>query len=158
VREKRPGGRTSRLRKAANKSAGIRESLQIFRSEKRAPFRQVAWEKQVSVIVHIPGPLRDFSQQRGEVQLAGSPATLLEALQLLWATYPGLRDRLLTEEGQLREHINIFVGNESIRYTGGLASPLDPNATISIIPAISGGLECGGLVDPEPRRAAAFTA
>jgi len=73
-----------------------------------------------------PRPLRDFSQQRGEVQLSGSPATLLEALQLLWATYPGLRDRLLTEEGQLREHINIFVGNESIRYTGGLATPSPP--------------------------------
>jgi molybdopterin converting factor small subunit len=79
-------------------------------------------------------------------------------LQLLWATYPGLRDRLLTEEGQLREHINIFVGNESIRYTGGLATPLSANATVSIIPAISGGMECGSLVDPEPRRAAAFTA
>jgi len=112
----------------------------------------------VSVTVHIPGPLRDFSQQRGEVQLSGSPATLLEALQLLWATYPGLRDRLLTEEGQLREHINIFVGNESIRYTGGLATPLSANATVSIIPAISGGMECGSLVEPEPRRAAAFTA
>jgi sulfur-carrier protein len=100
----------------------------------------------MSVTVHIPGPLRDFSQQRGEVQLAGSPATLLEALRLLWATYPGLRDRILTEEGQLREHINIFVGNESIRYTGGLATPLSPNATISIIPAISGGSEVVGAV------------
>jgi molybdopterin converting factor small subunit len=112
----------------------------------------------VSITVHIPGPLRDFSQQRGEVQLSGSPATLLEALQLLWAAYPGLRDRLLTEEGHLREHINIFVGNESIRYTGGLATPLAPKSTISIIPAISGGIECGGLVDPEPRRAAPLPA
>lgn len=112
----------------------------------------------MSITVHIPGPLRDFTQQRGEVQLSGSPATLLEALQLLWAIYPGLRDRLLTEEGHLREHINIFVGNESIRYTGGLATPLAPKSTISIIPAISGGIECGGLVDPEPRRAAPFPA
>jgi molybdopterin synthase sulfur carrier subunit len=93
----------------------------------------------VSVTVHIPGPLRDFSQQRGEVKLTGSPATLLEALQLLWAVYPGLRDRIVNEENQLREHINIFVGNESIRYTGGLATPLPANVTISIIPAISGG-------------------
>ena len=93
----------------------------------------------MSVTVHIPGPLRDFSQQRGEVRLPGSPAMLLEALQLLFAAYPGLRDRILSEEGQLREHINIFVGNESIRYTGGLATPLPAFATISIIPAISGG-------------------
>jgi molybdopterin synthase sulfur carrier subunit len=93
----------------------------------------------MSVSVHIPGPLRDFSQQRGEVQLPGSPVTLLEALQLLFAAHPGLRDRILNEDGQLRQHINIFVGNESIRYTGGLATPLPANATISIIPAISGG-------------------
>lgn len=93
----------------------------------------------MSVSVHIPGPLRDFSRQRGEVPLPGSPATLLEALQLLFAAHPGLRDRILNEDGQLRQHINIFVGNESIRYTGGLATPLSANATISIIPAISGG-------------------
>lgn len=93
----------------------------------------------MSVIVHIPGPLRDFSQQRGEVQLSGSPATLQDALELLWSQYPGLRDRILTEQGQVREHINIFVGNESMRYTGGLATPLPKSATISIIPAISGG-------------------
>lgn len=104
----------------------------------------------MSVTVHIPGPLRDFSQQRGEVQLPGSPATLLEALQLLWATYPGLRDRILTEEGQLREHINIFVGHESIRYTGGLATPLPAKAIISIIPAISGGSARSSSTDLAP--------
>jgi molybdopterin synthase sulfur carrier subunit len=93
----------------------------------------------MSVTIHIPGPLRDFSQQRGEVQLPGSPATLLEALQLLFAAHPGLRDRILNEDSQLRQHINIFVGNESIRYTGGLATHLPATATISIIPAISGG-------------------
>ncbi len=49
----------------------------------------------MSVTVHIPGPLRDYSQQRGEVQIPGSPALLLEALQLLFAVYPGLRDRII---------------------------------------------------------------
>ena len=93
----------------------------------------------MSVTVHIPGPLRGFSQGRGEVQLSGSPTTLRDALELLWAAYPGLRDRILNEEGQLRAHINIFVGDESIRYTGGLATPVPASAQISIIPAISGG-------------------
>jgi molybdopterin synthase sulfur carrier subunit len=93
----------------------------------------------MSVTVHIPGPLRAFAEGHGEVQIQGSQATLRDALELLWARYPGLRDRIVTEEGQVREHINIFVGNESIRYTGGLATPLPANATISIIPAISGG-------------------
>jgi molybdopterin converting factor small subunit len=93
----------------------------------------------MSVIVHIPGPLRAFAEGRGEVELAGSPATLRDALELLWARYPGVRDRVVNEEGQLREHVNIFVGNESVRYTGGFATRLAGSARISIIPAISGG-------------------
>lgn len=91
------------------------------------------------VTFHIPGPLRAFTGGRAQVQLDDSPATLRDALELLWLAYPGLRDRVLTEEGQVREHINIFVGNESIRYTEGLATPTSASAEISIIPAISGG-------------------
>ncbi|HYL64530.1 MAG TPA: MoaD/ThiS family protein [Candidatus Methylomirabilis sp.] len=93
----------------------------------------------MSVKVHIPGPLRTFSDGRGEVLVEGSFAVLRDALEVLWKKYPGLRDRILTEEGNVREHINLFVGNESIRYTGGLATPLFASAEISIIPAISGG-------------------
>ena len=89
---------------------------------------------------HIPGPLRAFTGNRAQVQLPdAAPATLREALQLLWRAYPGLRDRVLTEEGQIREHINIFVGNEAVRYLEGLATPIADSAEIFIIPAISGG-------------------
>jgi molybdopterin converting factor small subunit len=93
----------------------------------------------MTITFHIPGPLRTFAEGHGEVQIPGAPATLRDALELLWARYPGLRDRIVTEEGQIREHVNVFVGNESIRYTGGLATTLPPSAQISIIPAISGG-------------------
>jgi molybdopterin converting factor small subunit len=53
--------------------------------------------------------------------------------------HPGMRDRVATEQGQIREHIRGFVGNESIRYTGGLATPIRPGSVISILPAVSGG-------------------
>jgi molybdopterin converting factor small subunit len=53
--------------------------------------------------------------------------------------YPGVRDRIATEQGQIREHINIFVGDEDIRYSGGLMSPLTAGSQISIVPAITGG-------------------
>jgi molybdopterin converting factor small subunit len=53
--------------------------------------------------------------------------------------YPGIRDRVVNEQGQVRQHINIFIGNENIRYTGGLASPLSEGSEISIVPAVSGG-------------------
>jgi len=46
---------------------------------------------------------------------------------------------MITIDGQIREHINIFVGNEDIRYTGGLMSPISNGSQISIMPAISGG-------------------
>jgi hypothetical protein len=50
-----------------------------------------------------------------------------------------VRDRVVTEQGQVREHINIFVGEENIRYSGGLATAIQKGAEISIVPAISGG-------------------
>jgi molybdopterin synthase sulfur carrier subunit len=66
-------------------------------------------------------------------------ADLLTALQALFAAYPGLRDRVLTETGETRQHVNIFLANENIRYTGGLATAVVAGAEISIVPAISGG-------------------
>jgi molybdopterin converting factor small subunit len=95
----------------------------------------------VPVTFHIPGPLREFAGGRSRVTVEQSPVTLAEALSLLWMLYPGLRDRLTTEQGQMREHISIFIGDEDVRYTGGLASPVSPGSDISIVPAISGGWE-----------------
>ena len=91
------------------------------------------------VTFHIPGPLRPFTSARAELQIDGTPAALSDALELLWQRHPGLRDRIVTEQGQVREHINLFVGAEDSRYTGGLATSLPADAEIWIIPAISGG-------------------
>jgi len=88
---------------------------------------------------HVPGALREFSGGRGCVEIGGAPATLREALAALWEVCPGLRDRITTEQGEVREHINIFIGNEDVRYTGGLASRVHVGVEISIVPAISGG-------------------
>lgn len=92
------------------------------------------------VSFHIPGPLREFTSHESKVQLdLPSGAKVLDCLQSLFAAYPGLRDRILTESGQLRQHVNIFIGKEDIRYLEGLASALSANAEITIVPAISGG-------------------
>lgn len=91
------------------------------------------------VTFHIPGALREFTAGRSTVEIEGSPATLADALFALWILYPGVRDRIATEQGQIREHINIFVGDEDVRYTGGLMSPISAGSQISIVPAISGG-------------------
>jgi molybdopterin converting factor small subunit len=93
----------------------------------------------VSLLVHIPGYLRTFTGGRSRVLLDGGAATVRQALERLWALHPGVRDRLVTEQGEVRPHVNVFVGNESIRFTGGLDTPVAEGAEISIVPAVSGG-------------------
>jgi len=93
----------------------------------------------VAVTFHIPGPLRVFSSGARVVKSDASPRTLGDALQILSQLCPGIRDRVLTEQGEIREHINVFVGVEASRYTGGLSTPVRDGAEISIVPAISGG-------------------
>lgn len=93
----------------------------------------------MAVTFHIPGPLRQFTGGRSKVEIERSPSTLAEALSALWTLYPALRDRIATEQGQIREHVNIFIGDADTRYTGGLTSPLSTDSEISIVPAISGG-------------------
>lgn len=93
----------------------------------------------VPVTFHIPGALREFTAGRSKVEIEHSPATLADALSALWTIYPGVRDRIATEQGQVREHINIFIGDENARYTGGLASPVPSGSEILIVPAVSGG-------------------
>jgi len=93
----------------------------------------------VSVTFHIPGALREFTEGRTKVEMEGSPKVVGDALKALWTRYPGIRDRIATEQGEIRQHINVFVGNEEIRYTGGLATPIPAGSVISIVAAVSGG-------------------
>ena len=94
------------------------------------------------VVVLIPMPLRPFAggRSRIEVDVPKAAPSLHDALAALWDVAPGVRDRVLTEQGQVRQHVNVFVGAESCRWTGGLATPVADGAEISIYPAISGGL------------------
>ena len=58
----------------------------------------------MSVTFHIPGPLRPFTGGLSQVDIGASPATVGDALEALWALNPGMRDRMATEQGQIREH------------------------------------------------------
>lgn len=91
------------------------------------------------VTFQIPGPLLEFTAGHSKVEIADSPTNLADALSALWILYPGLRDRVATEQGEIRGHINIFIGDEDVRFTGGLTSRLSAGSEISIVPAISGG-------------------
>lgn len=91
------------------------------------------------VTVHLPGALREFADGRSSVQIDDPVTTLADVLAALWRDYPGIRARMATEQGQVREHINVFIGDELARYSGGLMSPVAAGAEITILPAVSGG-------------------
>jgi molybdopterin converting factor small subunit len=91
------------------------------------------------VTVHIPGPLRGYAEGAAQVVLDGAPATLGAALAALGARFPGVRDRVLDEQGRQRVHVNLFVDRDDVRFGGGLETPLRAHAVIHILPAVSGG-------------------
>jgi molybdopterin synthase sulfur carrier subunit len=88
--------------------------------------------------VFLSGHLKAFS--RGELQIAlpGRFATVGDALDALWAIHPALRDRVLNEQDEIREHVNIFIGTGDVRKRQGLATSLN-SEEIHIFNAVSGG-------------------
>jgi molybdopterin synthase sulfur carrier subunit len=93
----------------------------------------------MQVTFHIPGPLLSLTHGQRFVQVEIAPGRLRDAMEVLFDRYPGLRDRILTEQGAVREHVNVFLGKEDIRYLEGLDTAVPHPVEISIIPAVSGG-------------------
>lgn len=91
------------------------------------------------ITVELPPALHPYSSGERTVVLEQRCATVTDALAALGARCPGVVDRVLTEQGEVRAHVNIFVGEESIRFIGGLAAPVADGDTICIVPAVSGG-------------------
>ena len=91
----------------------------------------------MSVHVRIPTILRNYTGGASEVPAEG--ATLTEVLDDLEANYSGIRARVLDDAGELRRFVNVYVGNDDVRFLEGLASPTPEGAQISIIPAVAGG-------------------
>jgi sulfur-carrier protein len=93
----------------------------------------------MAVTFRIPSYLVAFTSGQNSLALDNSPATVSDALESLWKLYPGLRDRILDEQGEVRQHINIFVGDEAIRFAEGLSTKVPNDTEIMIVPAVSGG-------------------
>uniref|UniRef100_A0A832GLW2 MoaD/ThiS family protein n=1 Tax=Caldimicrobium thiodismutans TaxID=1653476 RepID=A0A832GLW2_9BACT len=91
----------------------------------------------MAVKVRIPTPLLSLTQGQREVEAEG--ATLKELIEDLERKYPGLKERLCDEEGNIRRFINFFVNDEDIRFLQGEETPLKPGDVVSIVPAIAGG-------------------
>ncbi len=91
----------------------------------------------ISVI--LPHALTPYARGAGTLVVDDGCATVGEALAAIAARWPALTDRVLTEQGDLRRHVNVFVGEESIKFLDGLATAVGDGATITIVPAVSGG-------------------
>jgi molybdopterin converting factor small subunit len=86
--------------------------------------------------VRIPTPLRTLTKGEEQVQAAGD--TVRAVIESLEKDCPGIRDRLMDEKG-VRRFVNIYVGDEDIRFLDGLDTQLKGTDEISIVPAIAGG-------------------
>jgi len=91
------------------------------------------------VTFNIAGFLSDFTNGRSEIPVNSSPATVGEALNELWQLHVGLRDRVVNEQGQLRQHVNVFVNGENVRRKELLDTTLSERSEITILPSVSGG-------------------
>lgn len=87
----------------------------------------------------IPTPLRKFTDN--EVSCTVNGKTVFESIQELTNRFPGIKQHLLDETGNLRSFINVFVGDNDIRLLQKDQTPIDENTVVSIVPAIAGGLK-----------------
>ena len=90
------------------------------------------------ITVHLSGHLKPFSGGNVEVQLPGEFLTVGDALDLLWQRHPALRDRVLNEQGDIRQHVNVFSGSEDVKRLKGLETKL-VSRELHIFNAVSGG-------------------
>jgi molybdopterin synthase sulfur carrier subunit len=92
----------------------------------------------LSVTVRIPTPLRKLTGER-EVVTAAAGGSLLEIIGRLDQDYPGLKERLCEESGEMRRFVNVYVNGEDVRFLSGLETPIKEGDEISIVPAVAGG-------------------
>lgn len=92
----------------------------------------------MAVTVHLSGYLKPFTNGATEVHLDDKFATVGDVLGLLWERHPALRDRVLTEQGAIRQHVNVFVGSDDVKRKSGLRTPVS-TGDIHIFNAVSGG-------------------
>jgi sulfur-carrier protein len=88
--------------------------------------------------VRIPAPLRKLTKDQAIVEANGK--TVEELISDLEKKYPGLKERVCDESGQIRRFINVFINGEDIRFKDGAKTQVSEGSEVSIIPAIAGGI------------------
>ncbi len=91
----------------------------------------------MAVVVRIPQPLRSLTGEKTSVEATG--ASLTELIGDLETNYPGVKERILDESGQIRRFVNVYINGDDVRFAEGLQSPLKDGDEVSIVPAVAGG-------------------
>jgi len=91
----------------------------------------------------IPGPLRRLSE--GQITVVVDATDVGTAIDALDARYPGFRDRLLDDRGELRQFVNVYLNDEDVRLGPGLKAKVSEKDEISIVPAVAGGINSNPL-------------
>ncbi len=91
----------------------------------------------MSVSVRVPTILRTYTNGESEVSADGT--NLAEVLDDLDSNYSGIKGRILDDDGKLRRFVNVYVGNDDVRFLDDLATPTPDGTQISVIPAVAGG-------------------
>ena len=91
----------------------------------------------MALTVRIPTPLRSITKGAAEVQAQGG--TVADVVEDLERQFPGIRERLVDEGGELRRFVNIYVNEEDIRFLDGKKTALKTGDQVAIVPAIAGG-------------------
>ncbi|MFI9051747.1 MoaD/ThiS family protein [Streptomyces sp. NPDC053427] len=97
----------------------------------------------MSVTVRVPTILRSYTSGSAEVTASGT--TVVEVLASLEARFPGIRDRITDEDGEIRRFVNVYVGDDDIRFADGVRTAVAPGTVMSVIPAVAGGAETAQL-------------
>jgi molybdopterin synthase sulfur carrier subunit len=95
----------------------------------------------MGVVVRIPQPLQKLTN--GQAEVSGEGASARELIAHLEGKYGGIRNRLLDDAGKLRRFVIIYKNDEDIRFLQDLDTPLTDGDTVSIVPAIAGGVTLG---------------
>ena len=91
----------------------------------------------MAIDVRVPTILRSYTD--GQKAVEGSGDTIADLLTDLDSRYPGLRGRLITEEGALHRFVNVYINDEDVRFLGALDAKLSDGDTVTILPAVAGG-------------------
>lgn len=90
----------------------------------------------MAVEVKVPTILRTYTG--GEKTVSGAGNTLAEVIDDVESRHPGLKDRLVEADG-LRRFVNVYVNDEDVRFSGGLAAPVTEDDVVVVLPAVAGG-------------------